>query len=531
MRLASWIAFVLFAFAVVVQTNDPDPAIWILAYGIAAASAFASGRGRYFPRASAIASALYLFFAWREAPGNAGGAAASAFSSFGMASLDIEEVRESLGLAICGLWMAVLAAVGCARRSARPLAARTAPFVLCVVLLFAGGCAAQTAQTARTARTARPSGASGPVVGADAVAVPLAPAKQLVPRVRVADHLENPRGMLARAGDALLVSVAGTGDPAKPATGALLRLEDENGDGRFDGPGERRELLNGRESKNIVDIVRRDEVFGMAGMAEGDGTTLVSLAYFGGPSTIYRVDGGKVREWSRVYGNINDVAFDPKRGIWLGVSSSSDEVVQLQPERGSRRIVKLPPLPRGQDAVPGYLRHDPRSGDVLVTLFSGSTEGEEGGEGTELEPRAGGVVRVDPDSGEMRWLVTGLTAPTDLEIGPDGRLYVLEFCSDFADPIRDRAALWSEPSHGGFRRFSGRLLSIDPDTGEVVVLAEGLDGPTNLALRGRELFIAQGMGTPGRPIPGPEGTVPLTGFIDKLVLPETSRAGAGDRRA
>ena len=262
----------------------------------------------------------------------------------------------------------------------------------------------------------------------------------------------------------------------------------------------------------------------MAGVAQGGGATLVSLAYFGGPSKIFRVDGEDVVEWSQVFGNINDLEYDPKRDAWVGVSSSSDEVVRLQAGRGSQRILKLPPMIDGQDPVPGYLRHDARTGDLLVSLFSGSTEGEEGGEGIELLRGAGGIVRIDPDTGAMRPVVTGLTAPTDLEIGPDGRLYVLEFCSHFEDPVGTRADMWKAPSHGGFRRFSGRLLAIDRDTGATTVVAEGLDGPTNLALHGRDLYIAQGMGTPGRPIPGPDGNVPLTGFIDKIELPA---AGAG----
>ncbi len=346
--------------------------------------------------------------------------------------------------------------------------------------------------------------------------------KRILPRTRVATDLQNPRGMLPRGESELLVAVAGTGNPSDPPSGALLLLADGDGDGTYD---RRRVLLDGQVSRNIVDIVRRDEVFGMAGIAEGGGATLVSLAYFGGPSTIFRVEGDDVSEWSRVFGNINDMDYDPKRDHWFAVSSSSDEVVRLQPTRGSQRVLKVPPLPQGQDSVPGYLRHDPRSDDLLVTLFSGSTEGEEGGVGIELVLRSGGVVRVDPETGDLQWAITGLTAPTDLEIGPDGRLYVLEFCSEFADPVRERADMWKGPSHGGFRRFSGRLLAIDRDSGEVTVVAEGLDGPTNLALRGRDLYIAQGMGTPGRPIPGPDGSVPLTGFIEKIELP-AAREGA-----
>jgi hypothetical protein len=162
---------------------------------------------------------------------------------------------------------------------------------------------------------------------------------------------------------------------------------------------------------------------------------------------------------------------------------------------------------------------DPVTGDLIVSLFSGSVMGESGGEGTELRKRAGKLIRFDPDRAQVTDFVTGLTAPTDLLILEDA-VYELEYCSDFLDPDQDRAQMKEKPLHGGFRRFSGRLHRVARDTGEVLVVADGLDGPTNLALIGDRVFVAQGMGTPGRPIPGPKGTVPLEGFIEALPLAE-----------
>ena len=170
--------------------------------------------------------------------------------------------------------------------------------------------------------------------------------------------------------------------------------------------------------------------------------------------------------------------------------------------------------------MPANLVHDPLSGDLLVTLFSGSPEGEEGGEGTEIIPRAARIVRVQPDTRAIEAAVTELTVPTDLEATADGKIYVLEFCDAFLDPVKTREDLARGPSHGGFRRFSGRLLRIDRKTGEVLVLARGLDAPTNLALAGNALYIAEGQGTPGRQIPGPDGAPrALTGFIERIDLP------------
>lgn len=497
MRIASGIAFGLFLLAALVQLNDPDPGLWVAAYLTAAATAVAAYRTAIPVSVSAGLTLLYGVSAWWMFPGATEGASLG-LSEVGMASLGVEEMRESLGLGLCAGWTAFLTLRASSGRGAASAA-------VALSLVVGAGCAATAPSPGRSYPSAE-----------DVVDVPTTLDRRTLPRSRVVGDLENPRGMLPRENGDLLVSVAGTGDPKDEMSGALLLLVDRDGDGTFD---ERRKLLRGQLSRNIIDIVRRDEVFGMAGIAEGGGATLVSQAFFGGPSTIYRIEGDEVVEWSKVFGNINDLAFDPTREIWAGVSSSSDEVVQLQPTRGSRRILKVPPLLEGQDPVPGYLRHDPETKDLLVTLFSGSTEGEEGGEGIELLPRSGGVLRVDPETGEFRWAVTGLTAPTDIEIGPDGRLYVLEFCSHFEEPVDGYAAMWKGPSHGGFRRFSGRLLAIDRGTGEVTIVADGLDGPTNLALRGRDLYIAQGMGTPGRPIPGPDGTVPLTGFIDRVELP------------
>ncbi|MFI5306403.1 MAG: hypothetical protein ACHQ53_03560, partial [Polyangiales bacterium] len=292
-----------------------------------------------------------------------------------------------------------------------------------------------------------------------------------LPRRVVAAGLRNPRGMVALDDGQLLVSEAGTGVPDDPLTGRLSRLTDRNADGDFLDQGEQRVLLDRQPSKNILDIVRRDEVFGMAGMENGGGTVLVALAFFGGPSTIFRIDGDAVTPWATTHGNINDLAYEPRSGQWYGVASTTDEVVRLAPKGGAERVVKIPPLPSGQDPVPAYLVHDALSGELLVTLFSGSPEGEEGGSGVELVARAGGIIGVDPRAKRFHWVVRGLTVPTDLVVAPDGAIYVLEFCDAFLDPVPTREALAAGPSHGGFRRFSGRLLRIDRARGQVSVVA------------------------------------------------------------
>lgn len=515
MRWLAGFMFLLFVAAMVVQLNDPDPGLWIGLYGVVAALSLAAFLKRRWLWPTALVFVIYAAFAIGMSPSLAHFRPES-FTAASTGSVPDEEVREALGLIICALWTGALTLW--AWRGRKKLPALAGPASLVVGVFWAVACASHGATD------------SASVVAPQRQAVfsvPVAPVIEALPRRVIATGLQNPRGMLWLDNGSLLVAVAGSGDPASPLTGALLKLDDKAGDGFYDNEGDRTILLDEQPSANILDIVRRDEVFGMAGMAAGRDSVLVSLAFFGGRSTLFRVDAHaptNAVEWGNALGNINDLTYDPSRDAWFGVNSSSDEVVQLQPGRGTRRVVKIPPLPSGQDPVPGYIRHDPATGDLLVSLFSGSTEGEEGGDGTELVARAGGIVRVNPDTGELRWVVAGLTAPTDFEVSEDGTVYVLEFCDAFEDPITTRAAMWGDAaSHGGFRRFSGRLLSIEPKSGDVRVIAAGLDAPTNLALKSNRLLIAQGMGTPGRKIPGPDGSVPLTGYIEELILPGAKR--------
>jgi glucose/arabinose dehydrogenase len=384
----------------------------------------------------------------------------------------------------------------------------------CAGLIGLSACASQPA--------ARPESATEPQAGAaqsgSPIVVPQAIPRAIAQRQLFATGLLNPRGMQPLPSGALLVAEAGTGLPDDAQSGRLVQLVDLNGDGDVADEGERRPVLDHQPSKNILDIVRRDEVFGMGGIAEGDGTVLVGLAFFGGPSTVFEVSGDSATQWTKTHGNVNDLAYDARRKQWFAVGSTSDEIIRLRKGQGAERVIKLPPLENGQDAVPGYLRYDPLTDKIFVTLFSGSPEGEEGGLGVELQPRAGGIIAVDPDRGTFEWVIRGLSVPTDLEIAPDGTVYVLEFCDSFLDPAGTHEALLQRPNHGGFKRFSGRLLRIDRQQRAVALLAEGLDTPTNLALSGSTLYVAQGMGTPGRPIPGPHGVTPLTGFIESVAL-------------
>jgi hypothetical protein len=387
---------------------------------------------------------------------------------------------------------------------------------LLVAAAAATACAPGTQAPPADARSLQPSAAG-------VVDVPVTPPVALLPRQRVAGKLANPRGLYMRPDGSLLVSIAGTGDSANPMTGGIVELRDHDHDGDMDDDGERKWLLEQQQSRNLFDLVRRDEVFGMAGMSQGGRSgndVLVALAFFGGPSKIFRIDGESVSQWGETHGNVNDLDYDARRQAWVGVASTTDEMIELLPGGKSQRVAKFAPLKSGQDAVPSNIHFDVKTGDVLVTLFSGSPEGEEGGEGVELIPRAASIVSVHAESHDYQPVVTGLTVPTDLEIGPDGSIYVLEFCDAFLEPVSSREQMFGGTLHGGFRRFSGRLLRVDRTTHAVSVVAQGLDAPTNLLLADGYLYISEGMGTPGRSIPGPDGKpIELHGFIERIKLP------------
>ena len=122
-------------------------------------------------------------------------------------------------------------------------------------------------------------------------------------------------------------------------------------------------------------------------------------------------------------------------------------------------------------------------------------------------------------------MVAQLVIANDAKVGPDidpeeGRHRQRFARQSSPDPVSDYDALGTHVGHGGFRRFSGRLLRIDLSTSAVEVIVEGLDTPTNITLSGNRAYIAQGMGTPGRQIPSEGGTVAIDGFIEVVVLPD-----------
>jgi mannose/fructose/N-acetylgalactosamine-specific phosphotransferase system component IIC len=101
-KIAFGIIFVLFAY---LQYNDPDAGIWIGVYSFAALGCFMSFRQLWPNWVFYVMAAGYLITAALQWPPEFEGIF---FGEAAMRSLNIELARESLGLGICAIVMAVI---------------------------------------------------------------------------------------------------------------------------------------------------------------------------------------------------------------------------------------------------------------------------------------------------------------------------------------------------------------------------------------------------------------------------------------
>jgi hypothetical protein len=118
LRLLNLVFLGLFLLSVGVQYNDPDPVRWMLIYG-AAALACIFAHSRPIPRAApaiiAVVALAWMIALLPKVTGQVG--FKEMFREAGMATMEIEEGREAIGLALVVIWMTVLTFVG--RRIAR----------------------------------------------------------------------------------------------------------------------------------------------------------------------------------------------------------------------------------------------------------------------------------------------------------------------------------------------------------------------------------------------------------------------------
>jgi len=350
----------------------------------------------------------------------------------------------------------------------------------------------------------------------------------LTPTVEVIlTNLENPRGIVVFENGDLLVTEAGTGLRSVDPTlwsGKLTRFSDINGDGDFNDEAEAEPWFSHFPSYNALSTYATggDEVGGPVDvLRHSDGRVFLSVD--GGPDEIALHVISPERSVGRTLAdraNMNGIAFDRDEGRLYAVESGTNTLIEISYQSEIREIVSFPPLNSGQQAVPAGLTVDPRTGEVLVALFSGRVIDDETGETIPFVAGEAKIVRVDPQTGQVTDEITGLTTAVDLAIDSAGNLIVVEMASDFADILPRSYDLFdaSAPAvHGGYLRYSGRLTLFPASGAPPRILLKGLDAPTNITL-GSEgaLYLSTGQGTPGRAIPGPDGLRNIVGEILRI---------------
>jgi DNA-binding beta-propeller fold protein YncE len=340
--------------------------------------------------------------------------------------------------------------------------------------------------------------------------------------------LENPRGVAVSPTGELFVAEAGTGyaavDPTQ-MTGKLTRFVDLNEDGDFADEGEADRWFSHFSTYNAQNFAGslRDEVGGPGDLLQHRDGRLF-LATDGGydKRSLFEIspDGRVGRNLAGRGGTMNAIAFSPKQESIYIAESSFNQLVEVTLDGELREIAIFPPLANDQQAVPAGLAVDPKTGDVLVTLFSGAVVDADTGAVILFVPGDAKVVRVNPETGDFTDEITGLTTAVDVAVDAAGNIYVVEMASDFVEPFPDRFDFFDKdapPLHGGYRRFSGRVTLFHHDGGEPRILVEGVDTPTNITLGPEEaLYISTGQGTPGRPIPGPDGPTVIVGEVLRI---------------
>jgi hypothetical protein len=339
--------------------------------------------------------------------------------------------------------------------------------------------------------------------------------------------LQNPRGIALDAQGGLLVAEAGSGnDPVdvRQRSGKLTRFIDRNGDGDFTDPGETDPWFEHLASYNAMNIYAtgRDEVSGPSDVAvHGDGRVYLSVDGGFDEFALSEISpGGSMGRNLIARSNMTGIALTLDEGSIFATESTLNQLIEVSLEGGDwRDIAAFSTLDSGQQAVPAGITVDPSNGDVLVALFSGVAEADDGSF-IPFVPGDAKVVRVDPLTGRVVDEIAGLTTAVDVAIDRLGNIFVVEMAADHAELFANGADLHDPdaiPRHGGYLRFSGRVTMYPADGGPPRILAGGLDSPTNVTLGDDgALYVSTGQGTPGRPIPGPEGPTVIVGEVIRI---------------
>ena len=344
--------------------------------------------------------------------------------------------------------------------------------------------------------------------------------------------LQNPRGVAVSITGEMYVVEAGTGlhllDPTK-WDGKLTKFTDLNGDGDFEDETEAERWFSHFPTYNGFSAygTGRDEVSGPADLLlHNDGRLFLSVDDGGlsNSMALHEISPeGRIGLTLADRNNMNGIAFDRDQQKIFAVESGLNTLVEISFTGEFRDILVFPLLDSGQQAVPAGLAVDPQTGDLLVALFSGYLFDEQASSIDDITSFVVGdskIVRVDPLSGKVNDEIIGLTTAVDVAIDEAGNVYVVEMTSTPTKLIPSEFDLYdlqALPIHGGYLRFSGRVTLYPADGGPPRVLADGLDAPTNITIGpDGSLYISIGQGTPGRPIPGPDGNTSIVGEILRI---------------
>ncbi|NOX62775.1 MAG: hypothetical protein GXP42_12640 [Chloroflexi bacterium] len=364
--------------------------------------------------------------------------------------------------------------------------------------------------------------------GSSALAPPTLEPTPTPPRITVIlTDLQNPRGVAVGPEGELYVAEAGTGyDAADPQkmTGKLSVFRDLNRDGDFMDEGEMERWFSHLPTYNALQFFnsRRDEVNGPADvLLHEDGRVFLSVDGGLDKIALYEISpDGRIGRNLAGRSNMNSIAFNLDQTHIYAAASTANQLYDISLDGEIREAVTFPELAHGQQAVPAGVAVDPRNGDVLVALFSGNVRDPSTGNFIPFMPGDAKIVRVNPETGEFQDEITGLTTAVDVAIDEEGNIFTVEMASIYADLLPKLFDLFdpdAPPLHGGYRRFSGKITLYPADGGEPRVLADGLDMPTNITIGpDGELYVSVGQGTPGRPIPGPDGPTRIVGQVLRI---------------
>lgn len=344
---------------------------------------------------------------------------------------------------------------------------------------------------------------------------------------RIATNLQNPRGVAVLPDERLIVAEAGTGyksDNPEDYTGKISILEDSNNDGDFEEPGEITNIVDKLPGYNMIYQFNpaRDEVIGLADILVLDGEQV----FFTLDDNFERIiigeldlNSGEMKALIERPSSLNSIAYDPHAQLIYVAESTLNTLSSVTLEGDLNVICSFDILAHGQQAVPAGVAVDPTTGEILVALFSGQLW-DYYDSVLSFMPGDAKVVRVDPQNGRITDEIVELTTAVDIAVDDLGNVYVVEMTTHWPTPtlahefdLFDPAA---PPDPGGYARFSGRVTLFPVDGTTPVIVADGLDQPTNLTYYEDSLYVSTGQGTPGRSVWGPYGLTQIIGEIYRI---------------